>query len=49
MSIITLTTDLGTKDHYVSSVKASIIRQLSTLLMSHIRLNHLTFQKLPTS
>lgn len=31
MSIITLTTDLGTKDHYVSSVKASIIRQLADI------------------
>ena len=28
MPIITLTTDLGTKDHYVSSIKASILRQL---------------------
>lgn len=28
MSIITLTTDLGTSDHYVSAVKATILRQL---------------------
>lgn len=28
MSIITLTTDLGQADHYVSAIKASIIRQL---------------------
>lgn len=28
MSIITLTTDLGTVDHYVSAVKANILRQL---------------------
>jgi S-adenosylmethionine hydrolase len=31
MSIITLTTDLGNRDHYVSSVKASIMRQLSNV------------------
>lgn len=31
MSIITLTTDLGSKDHYVSSVKATIIRQLKNV------------------
>ena len=28
MPIITLTTDLGTTDHYVSAVKATILRQL---------------------
>lgn len=28
MPIITLTTDLGTKDHYVSTLKATIIREL---------------------
>ena len=28
MPIITLTTDLGTVDHYVSAVKATILRQL---------------------
>lgn len=31
MSIITLTTDLGYKDHYVSSIKASIMRQQSNV------------------
>ncbi len=30
MPIITLTTDLGTVDHYVSAVKATILRQLDT-------------------
>ncbi|MDB2368875.1 SAM-dependent chlorinase/fluorinase, partial [Flavobacteriales bacterium] len=28
MPIITLTTDLGTTDHYVSAVKATVLRQL---------------------
>ena len=31
MPIITLTTDLGTVDHYVSAVKATIIRQLENV------------------
>ena len=31
MSIITLTTDLGLTDHYVSAIKASIIRQLDNV------------------
>lgn len=31
MPIITLTTDLGLKDHYVGSIKASILRQLDSV------------------
>ena len=31
MPIITLTTDLGTSDHYVSAVKATILRQLDKI------------------
>ena len=31
MPVITLTTDLGTVDYYVSAVKASILRQLDNV------------------
>ena len=28
MSVVTLTTDWGTKDHYLASVKGSMLRQI---------------------
>lgn len=39
MSFITLTTDLGTKDHYVGSVKATILRQLKDVQIVDISHN----------
>ena len=38
MPIITLTTDLGTSDHYVSAVKATILRQLDKINIIDIKM-----------
>ena len=39
MPIITLTTDLGLKDHYVASVKGAILSQISDISIVDITHN----------
>jgi S-adenosylmethionine hydrolase len=46
MPIITLTTDLGNTDHYVSAVKANILRQLESVNIIDISHNIPTFNVL---
>ena len=46
MPIITLTTDLGNTDHYVSAVKANILRQLESVNIIDISHNISTFNVL---